>query len=716
LSFLMPFAYISTSIFPFIVGKILYFQAIVQLIFAVYLLLLVVNFNRFKPKKNLLLYWFYFYAVSLLLSAIFGVDFERSFWSNFERMTGVFVVFHFITYSIIVSIVFDSWSKVKRALQVLLGVSVLQMFVVMMQYIKPGVYLYPNVGGRVWGTLGNSIYIGSYFLFHIFFALLLAFKERKNQILQSIYILIALLQVYIIVHSKSSRGADLALAFGICVIIFGYSVLSKNKKLKEVVLSFVLLAVILLGFAIGFRKTETVKNIPLVGTLVNSSLSDGTGRTRAIAWEIAWISFKERPIFGAGLENFYYLFNTHYNPESLRHSYYETWFDRSHSIIFDTLSLGGSVGFISYFGLFVIGAWMLYGAYKKENIDKHILIFVPIVFATYLIQNLFVFDHPGSYFLLYFSFGILLSLVSINKQEEYIEPNYTLTNSIFYIISFGFLILFFILFYGTSVKTYKAAIAIIDAERVFVNNINAGVKRYDEVLKMKTPFINDMRLSMAKRIIRVTNEQVKSAPAYKDVLLFARNEMLKEVDNGTRDVYNYIVLGQIDMLLAVLDPSYLDSADDFFSKARDLSPERQQIYYTWAKLKIIKGENDEAIKLLEEALSFDEEESESYWYLGLAYESQGDKETAWKYLNTAIDKIYNWKSDQEVLFIISLGESLNKYEGLVRLYQTAIERNSSAELYVNLGNVYTKLGKKEESLDAYRQANLLNPNLFKPKE
>jgi len=83
LSFLMPFVFLNGSIFPFIVGKILYFQGVVQLMAAVYLLLLFVNFKQFKPKKNLLLYWLYFYAATLFLSAVFGIDFERSFFQQF---------------------------------------------------------------------------------------------------------------------------------------------------------------------------------------------------------------------------------------------------------------------------------------------------------------------------------------------------------------------------------------------------------------------------------------------------------------------------------------------------------------------------------------------------------------------------------------------------------------------------------------------------------
>ncbi|MBU4421490.1 O-antigen ligase family protein, partial [Patescibacteria group bacterium] len=568
----------------------------------VYLLLLVINFKKFRPRKTLLLYWFGFYALSLLVSAIFGVDFRRAFWSNFERMTGVFVVWHFIAYAIMVSIVFDTWPKIKRVLNVLLAVSLLQALVVAAQYTKEGVYLYSNIGGRVWGTLGNSIYIGSYFLFHIFFALLLAFKEKK-QIWQIIYLSIAILEAFIILYSRSSRGADIAVLFGILTIIFGYAIFAKTKNIRRVGIGVLLAGIIILGFFIVFKNTETVKNIPVIGSVVNISLEEGTGKTRAIAWEIAWQTFKERPISGIGLENFYYTFNKHYNPESLLHSYYETWFDRSHSILFDTLSMGGIIGFLAYFGLYAVGGASLFVAWRRKLFDKtkksiligqdtevgqHVVIFFFIIFSIYIIQNLFVFEHPASYLLIYFSFGLLLALLSGKRENA--EPKYEFSYSAFFAIAGLLLVLFFILLFGTTIKTYKAATGIIRAESIFVKNYKVGLDAYKEILSMKTPFIFDMRSSMIKRMARVNDNILTTNPDYKSALLFAREKLLEQIEEGGKDVYDYLLLGQIDTLLASVEPKYLNSAEDFFTKASELSPKRQQIYYTWAKTKLMKGD------------------------------------------------------------------------------------------------------------------------------
>ncbi len=715
LSFLMPFIFIDQSIFPFIVGKILYFQAIVQLMAVVYILLLVINFEAFKPKKSLLLYWFGFYALSILLSAIFGADFNRAFWSNFERMTGVFMVFHCIAYAIMVSVILNTPAKIKRAIQVLLGVSLLQVFVCLEQYVKPGVYLYANKGGRVWGTLGNSIYIGSYFLFHIFFALYLAIKEKK-QIWQIIYLSIAILESYIIIHSESSRGADLAYLFAVVFIIFAYAFLSKSKKIQLGALAVIIGGILAVSGIFIFQNTRIVKHIPLADKIISlpATLQEGTGATRMIAWEIAWKSFKERPVFGWGLENFYHAFNQHYNPESLRYSYYETWFDRSHSVIFDTISSGGAVGAVSYFGLFVVGGYLLISAWRKGVIDKHALIFFPVIFGTYLIQILFVFDHPASYLLLYFSFGVLLALLSPTK--ELTEPKYEFSGFSFFMIACVVMILFLILFFGTSVRTYKAAVGIIDAERTFVNNYKNGLLAYKDILFMKTPFIDDMRAVMAKRVGGIDPSTLQSNPDYREAILFAREEMMKEVGYRTIDVYDYIILGQLDMLLAAAESKYYQSADDFFAKARELSPKRQQIYYSWARNKAMQGDMAGAEALLKEALSFDEKIPDSWWYLGLVYNGKGRNDLAWDCLMKADGLNYQYKAAGEIYLAIGLGEKLQKYQELIGLYNKAINTYVSpptAQLYIGLAQAYQKLGNIPEAVNAFSKAKDLNPDLFK---
>ena len=74
--------------FPFVGPKSLYFMALAEIIFAAWLILIIFE-PKYRPRFNLLLAALILFVGCLILSSIFGEDFSRSFWSKYERMTGL---------------------------------------------------------------------------------------------------------------------------------------------------------------------------------------------------------------------------------------------------------------------------------------------------------------------------------------------------------------------------------------------------------------------------------------------------------------------------------------------------------------------------------------------------------------------------------------------------------------------------------------------------
>ena len=93
--------------FPFITSKAFLFQIIIEIIFALYLVLAIQN-NSFWPKKSLLLGALGAYFGAIFLSAIFGIDVSRSLFGNYERMWGFFQLAHFFLFFIILAGVFKT--------------------------------------------------------------------------------------------------------------------------------------------------------------------------------------------------------------------------------------------------------------------------------------------------------------------------------------------------------------------------------------------------------------------------------------------------------------------------------------------------------------------------------------------------------------------------------------------------------------------------------
>ncbi len=151
-----------------------------------------------------------------------------------------------------------------------------------------------------------------------------------------------------------------------------------------------------------FAGRTSIEHIP-GGRLLSTSLSAISAQTRTWSWGAAWKGFLERPIFGWGPENFSTVFDKFFDSRFFTPGQTtETWFDRAHSLVFDTLVANGLVGFIAYLSIFAI---IFYEILKRRRaraltpaseghsvqhlMSTALMIALPI---GYLVQGLAIFD------------------------------------------------------------------------------------------------------------------------------------------------------------------------------------------------------------------------------------------------------------------------------------------------------------------------------------
>ena len=122
--YLVPFTVIivtSSTIFPFIVGKYVWFRTNIDfaLLFFLLGLLLRDDAKQYKSILKKLLKSPLFIAISLftfvfLMASIFGLNPKWSFWSNFERGEGAFQILHLYLFFILLTSLFredKDWRK-----------------------------------------------------------------------------------------------------------------------------------------------------------------------------------------------------------------------------------------------------------------------------------------------------------------------------------------------------------------------------------------------------------------------------------------------------------------------------------------------------------------------------------------------------------------------------------------------------------------------------
>lgn len=644
-AFFAPLLVVPTSfIFPFIVPKILLFRSLVAFILGGYILLLFLNKEEYKIQftpVNLVLSVF---IVSFALSTFIGVDPYHSFWDNHERMLGLFTILHYFAYFIVCGAVFKNWKDWSLALKIFLFAGSIVMFIGAMQINNP--FLLMNQGNdRVASTLGNPIYVSGYGLF-LFFTALLLFAREKSNWWRFFEVVMAFFALLGIVYG-GSRGAMLGFVAGFGALLLGYVIILKNtgKNTKKALWAVILFCVLLVALFYTNRNSEFVHKIPALGRFASISVASLVNSPRFIAWKIAIEGWRERPVFGWGPNNFFYAFNKYYNPKSLEMGYGETWFDNAHNIILNTLTVQGIFGLFSYLAIFIVAVISLWQVKENRDNNPHLVVIGSAFLVAHLVQNVTVFENPTSY--LYFMFWLaMISRLGFHKKTPEEAPGAKMPNknsgpyspdkelgpgAVFVagLAVFAFIFIF-------NIQPARANQRTLLALQTLNASLNFGLAPAKEALSFGSPHIDDIRSDLARTMMQGLNNLANSeAPAAekqksREVFNLAFSSLKKNLVLHPMDIRNHLILAQLGQVGAVLynDAFLVYEAENFMQMALVYSPKRQQILYGLSNIKAQLGKKDEAVKLLEAAISYDPKIGESYWRLAYIYKVTGDDELA----------------------------------------------------------------------------------------
>lgn len=423
LLYLVPFSLVIVyqgTLFPFIVGKYIFFRIIVDLALVFFALHWVMEnkiVNVKKKEDKLLKLPFVPLAVTVgifsliyILAGFFGVNSQASFWSNFERGEGSLQIIHLLIFFALLGTVFNNKESWRKLFIVNIWVSVCVILYGILGTLGVGNFIGSNLCLRFAGSLGNPAYTGTFLIFAIFYSLYLFNEDFKIKI-KWLWIGLAVL-FFIFLLLTQTRGALLGLGVA---IIFGLLYLFFNLlkgKLRNIVLMVIIFLILLGGLAIKFRRSIDI--MPFCSAqsggnrILDVNFQTETFQTRLLLWQESINAFKERPILGWGPENFTVAFEKYYQPQ------FTTWYDRAHNIFFDYLVMTGLFGLLSFISIFGVYYWQFFtkmqanaensltGGAEQRGKDKSLLainykslVGNALLFAlpiAYLVQGLVLFD------------------------------------------------------------------------------------------------------------------------------------------------------------------------------------------------------------------------------------------------------------------------------------------------------------------------------------
>lgn len=99
--------------FPFVAPKSLFFFGLAEIVIAGWIGLMIIN-KKYRPSFNVVTFFLFVFLGILTLTSLTGLSFAHSFWSKFERMTGLLMWLHLVGFFLVITSVFKTrqdWQK-----------------------------------------------------------------------------------------------------------------------------------------------------------------------------------------------------------------------------------------------------------------------------------------------------------------------------------------------------------------------------------------------------------------------------------------------------------------------------------------------------------------------------------------------------------------------------------------------------------------------------
>jgi O-antigen ligase/tetratricopeptide (TPR) repeat protein len=467
----LPLFAIGQYYFPFIFPRDIAFRVITELIFILYLYLFLSD-SAYRPRFTLLAKIISGFFAVLFLAAVFGVNFRSSLWGDYERMGGLFHLFHVYLYFFVLINIFKTKDDWLNAFTFSFLISLVTSFVGLAQYFNLPVISRLGQSSRLSSSLGNASFFAAYLLLNIFFGLyllwrrefkfklfffsavafeifvalyelslrwrfanrgflmlllshwpflialiafnllaFLAYYSQTRRIFFWIFLASCLLFESFILFSTQTRGAVIGLYLGL-VLIAGLGIFCFQPSRRKLAALLVFLLLTLTPAIIYLnRDSDWVRNQPTLYRLVTISATDVTTQSRLTTWRGSWQGLLDRPLLGWGVENYKDAFNKYFPPEIFRDRGSQLWFDRAHNIIFDVGVTSGLVGLAAYLSIYGVAFWQLFKKYRQQRVFSQSWLLVAMATA-YFIQNFFVFDTLNSEVMVFLLWGFIVFLTS----------------------------------------------------------------------------------------------------------------------------------------------------------------------------------------------------------------------------------------------------------------------------------------------------------------
>ena len=329
-----PIIISTDTIFPFVVGRAIFARSIIEIIFTLWLILIICYPQHRPPKSWVMISLFIGLSVSIITSFT-GVNFTRSLWSTFERMNGIIDQAHWLAFILVTSSIYRSFSSWRILFTLNLGMAGFISLIGIIQYYDPtDSFLFEYITfsdstNYMESTWRNASFMAAYAMINSVLGLGLILQSIHNRQIKSAlpkYINLGaldqprfklkglhFLQIFWLLNTSlcfwalwltASRGAIFGFMLG-ALILSGIYIYWKTGRIKtSITYVAVFLSLVVITLPIVVRVVDDLENsIPILWRILEPE-GDSSYSRHMTALKASIDAYTEKPLFGWGPENY----------------------------------------------------------------------------------------------------------------------------------------------------------------------------------------------------------------------------------------------------------------------------------------------------------------------------------------------------------------------------------------------------------------------------
>ncbi len=354
------------------------------------------------------------FMLANFISSINSVSRWTSLNGNYREYQGLYSLLTYVfIYFLIVSNI-----RIEKQLKHIITLSIISAMIISIYGILQefGIADDPSYG-RIYSTLGNPIYVGT-FLSLVFPLSLFLFLSQENF---KPFVGVTIIILYTCLLLSYSRTAYISFLISIFffLIFINKKIIFNNRKSLLIIFTVLITITVILSLT---------KKIPIEGepiSVAERSVSIKTLSTieRLKAWKIALKICRDYKFIGSGVDTFNLISLKYREPtEYIKFNLKDDTPYKAHNEFLEIAANSGLLGFFTYLLIFIVFFKKAYNLYRFNTTNIYIQLLIVSISSSivaYLIQSMFIFNTVANVSYFWILLGTGLSLEKLGREDKY---------------------------------------------------------------------------------------------------------------------------------------------------------------------------------------------------------------------------------------------------------------------------------------------------------